>query len=266
MLGALSCASRALAFRAHTATRLKLPSLWNIRAKITRNLSDQWTAVQDKETGGVYYWNRSTNETTAVGAPKPGTRDTASRQAWIPVQDKATGGIYHWNPSTNETTAVGAPNPDEQQALFSNQSTSDLPRKAPGRIWDSQHRVLVLRREAPGSEINPLVHSMLFGVEAPRDEPIGCNVGAIIQIDEARDRALVAWRQLLCPSLGGSAKFGPTIWEGDRSEGWLRLSGFAEEDDPEILPYPCQAVPAKECDVTLKLVADRRVHIADIHI
>jgi hypothetical protein len=33
----------------------------------------------------------------------------------VPVKDKATGGIYWWNEKTDETTAVGDPNPDEQQ-------------------------------------------------------------------------------------------------------------------------------------------------------
>ena len=32
-------------------------------------------------------------------------------QIWTPVTDKVTGGIYYWNTQTNETTHVGAPNP-----------------------------------------------------------------------------------------------------------------------------------------------------------
>jgi hypothetical protein len=233
--------------------RLEMPPAWKKTARIafSRNLCDQpdqWTAVQDK-TGGIYYWNPKTNETTAVGAPKPGT------SSWIPVQDKETGGIYYWNPSTNETTVVGAPDPAAQ----SHHITPHLPRKSPGRIWDLQNRVLVLRRDARGSEMHPLVYSMLFGAEAAMDDPASYNLGYIIQVDEAGDRALVAWRQLLCPSLGGSAKLGPTVWEEDRSEGWLKLSGFADENDPEISPFPCEAVAAQECTVTLKLVADRRV-------
>ena len=28
--------------------------------------------VKDASSGGVYYWNQATNETTAVGEPKPG--------------------------------------------------------------------------------------------------------------------------------------------------------------------------------------------------
>jgi hypothetical protein len=31
-----------------------------------------WTPVRDPTTGGTYYWNKATNETTAVGEPMPG--------------------------------------------------------------------------------------------------------------------------------------------------------------------------------------------------
>ena len=33
---------------------------------------DNWVPVTDKATGGTYFWNTRTNETTAVGEPKPG--------------------------------------------------------------------------------------------------------------------------------------------------------------------------------------------------
>jgi len=33
--------------------------------------ADAWEAVTDKASGQVYYWNKATNETTALGAPKP---------------------------------------------------------------------------------------------------------------------------------------------------------------------------------------------------
>lgn len=32
---------------------------------------DPWTEVLDKESGQIYYWNTVTDETTALGAPKP---------------------------------------------------------------------------------------------------------------------------------------------------------------------------------------------------
>ena len=33
--------------------------------------ADPWIEVKDDATGGVYYWNTKTDETTAVGEPKP---------------------------------------------------------------------------------------------------------------------------------------------------------------------------------------------------
>lgn len=36
-----------------------------------------WTAVTDPATGGTYWWNTVTNETTHVGAPKPTTATLA---------------------------------------------------------------------------------------------------------------------------------------------------------------------------------------------
>mmetsp|Transcript_18734 Transcript_18734/g.43612 ORF Transcript_18734/g.43612 Transcript_18734/m.43612 type:complete len:181 (+) Transcript_18734:74-616(+) len=32
---------------------------------------DPWTAVKDEQSGLVYYWNQKTDETTALGEPKP---------------------------------------------------------------------------------------------------------------------------------------------------------------------------------------------------
>lgn len=33
----------------------------------------QWTRVRDRETGAVYWWNETTDQTTPVGVPKPTT-------------------------------------------------------------------------------------------------------------------------------------------------------------------------------------------------
>ena len=35
--------------------------------------SDDWTPVVHKETGLTYFWNTKTNQTTALGAPQPGS-------------------------------------------------------------------------------------------------------------------------------------------------------------------------------------------------
>jgi hypothetical protein len=38
---------------------------------------DPWQAVQDPSTGGTYWWNTQTNQTTAVGAPPPAGPEAA---------------------------------------------------------------------------------------------------------------------------------------------------------------------------------------------
>ena len=40
--------------------------------------ADQWTEVKDEATGLVYYWNERTDETTALGEPKPGPEGTSA--------------------------------------------------------------------------------------------------------------------------------------------------------------------------------------------
>lgn len=65
-----------------------------------------WKAQEDPEgSGKIYYWNTETDETTALGAPRPAH--------WVSVRDpNGSGLVYWWNPETNETTAVGAPKPN----------------------------------------------------------------------------------------------------------------------------------------------------------
>ena len=43
-------------------------------------------------------------------APPPATTD---EDPWVEVKDDATGGIYYWNTKTDETTAVGEPKPTQ---------------------------------------------------------------------------------------------------------------------------------------------------------
>jgi len=70
-----------------------------------------WTPVEDEKTGGIYWWNEETDETTEVGAPKP-TTYTLSQDPWEEVKDPHTGQSYWWNRLTDETTAIGEPKPD----------------------------------------------------------------------------------------------------------------------------------------------------------
>lgn len=62
-----------------------------------------WDPVIDKSTGGTYYFNKMTNEVTALNEPRPDT--------WVAVNDPATSLVYYHNPVTDETTQVGVPKP-----------------------------------------------------------------------------------------------------------------------------------------------------------
>ena len=57
--------------------------------------------VEVKGADGIYYWNKTTNETTAIGAARP--------DPWVKVITKQ--GVYYHNLATNQTTSLGAPLP-----------------------------------------------------------------------------------------------------------------------------------------------------------
>jgi hypothetical protein len=62
----------------------------------------EWTEMIDpKGSGQVYYWNKITNEVTALGEAIPDT--------WKAVGEGSN--MYWWNVETNQTTSVGAPKP-----------------------------------------------------------------------------------------------------------------------------------------------------------
>eukprot|EP01041_Mallomonas_annulata_P007403 gene7403-15122_t len=64
-------------------------------------VSESWMEVMDpKGSGKSYWWNKKTNETTVLGAPKP--------ENWKELKDPAGSDLtYWWNPETNATTALG---------------------------------------------------------------------------------------------------------------------------------------------------------------
>lgn len=80
-------------------------------AHLRSNTKSPWVAVQDPKGSPLsYYWNKDTNETTALGAPKP--------QFWAEVKDPNGSELtYWWNPDTDETTALGAPKPMSTAAM-----------------------------------------------------------------------------------------------------------------------------------------------------
>lgn len=66
-----------------------------------------WKEIRTKD-GHVYFWNQQSNETTALGEPRP--------DPWVPVTMK-TGHVYYHNLETNQTTALGTPLPSRYGSL-----------------------------------------------------------------------------------------------------------------------------------------------------
>jgi hypothetical protein len=77
--------------------------------ELRKSMKTPWVEVKDSQKSGlVYYWNRETNETTALGAPKP--------QHWVELRDPNGSELtYWWNPETNQTTSLGVPKPNTIQ-------------------------------------------------------------------------------------------------------------------------------------------------------
>ena len=67
-----------------------------------------WQVAKDPNGSDItYWWNPETNESTALGAPKP--------QHWVEVKDPNGSNLtYWWNVDTGETTQLGSPNPNQQ--------------------------------------------------------------------------------------------------------------------------------------------------------
>lgn len=62
----------------------------NINPNSVGTTTEQWTEVLDKTSGRRYYWNQQTNETTAVGEPKPGPLGRVQNRV-MPVQASGAG-------------------------------------------------------------------------------------------------------------------------------------------------------------------------------
>lgn len=84
------------------------------------DLENPWKPINGPQ-GGIYYWNTLTNETTSVGAPKPGIVDNLHfnshtiliftnlfnfpiKDHWVEVKDPNGSELtYWWNPEKNLT-------------------------------------------------------------------------------------------------------------------------------------------------------------------
>lgn len=77
-------------------------------ALLKSDIKYPWKSVADpKGSGLAYWWNTETQETTALGAPRP--------EHWIEVNDPNSSSLtYWWNPETNQTTSLGEPCPNHQ--------------------------------------------------------------------------------------------------------------------------------------------------------
>eukprot|EP00927_Polykrikos_kofoidii_P051406 TRINITY_DN45202_c0_g1_i1.p1 TRINITY_DN45202_c0_g1~~TRINITY_DN45202_c0_g1_i1.p1 ORF type:complete len:160 (+),score=14.54 TRINITY_DN45202_c0_g1_i1:82-561(+) len=87
------------------------------RAAAGRNV-DPWTEVRDPNgSRQTYWWNKVTNQTTALGAPHP--ESVNADDPWCEIQDPhGSGKTYWWNRVTNQTTVVGAARPRHPPELF----------------------------------------------------------------------------------------------------------------------------------------------------
>jgi hypothetical protein len=103
-----------------TFARVKIDRTTNNSVTVSNSLvlkdqntkvANPWVETKDpKGSGLIYYWNPNTNETTALGAPKP--------RNWVEVEDPNGSALtYWWDPETNQTTALGAPRPSDFQQL-----------------------------------------------------------------------------------------------------------------------------------------------------
>lgn len=70
-----------------------------------REEQSPWREVKDPQGSALtYWWNEETNETTALGAPRP--------SHWVEVSDPNGSGLtYWWDKESNVTTALGSPRP-----------------------------------------------------------------------------------------------------------------------------------------------------------
>eukprot|EP01031_Cornospumella_fuschlensis_P024352 gene24352-29436_t len=85
-----------------------------------RETTSPWVERLDPAgSGRKYYWNKNTNETTHLGAPKP--------IHWVEVQDPQGSPLtYWWDPETNSTTALGEAKPSIYREITAHSPSQGL--------------------------------------------------------------------------------------------------------------------------------------------
>jgi hypothetical protein len=86
----------------------------------TIKVANPWKEVKDPNGSNLtYWWNTETQQTTALGQPRPAH--------WVEVYDQDSKLSYWWNPETNQTTALGAINPNSSNNFILMQPHQQMP-------------------------------------------------------------------------------------------------------------------------------------------
>ncbi len=100
----------------------------NQLASTAQSIENPWKEVKDKSSGGKYYWNTRTNETTPIGAERP--------EHWIELDDPSGKSdlTYWWNPESKKTTSLGHQKPGSISSIAPAPQYGTLQQQQPSGI------------------------------------------------------------------------------------------------------------------------------------